>query len=228
MNYDTHDRELLATFKALKHWHQYLEGSTIPVDIIIYHKNLKYFTTTKLLTCHQARWSEYLSQFNMVIHFDPGKLCAKLNALTRHWDVYHKGGNSDFTTANPSNFCPIFMDEELNASLWATHFTTPILHTAVIMDIKQLHNTIRESYPLNPVTTTHSCTFPIPSGPLMIVVHCVKTTTFTFQMPMTFDSRSCSTSTITFCQDTSDRIKFGNSTTRLCMAKFTNLRATLL
>ena len=47
------------------------------------------------------------------------------------------------------------MDEQLNTLLWATYFATPILHTTVIMDIEQLHNTIRESYPLDPVTAAH-------------------------------------------------------------------------
>ena len=61
LNYDTHDKELLAIFEGFKHWRQYLEGSAIPVDVATDHKNLEYFATTKLLTRHQARWSEYLS-----------------------------------------------------------------------------------------------------------------------------------------------------------------------
>jgi len=69
LNYDTHDKELLAIFEAFKHWRQYLEGSGSPVDVVTDHKNLEYFATTKLLTRRQARWSEYLSQFNMVIRF---------------------------------------------------------------------------------------------------------------------------------------------------------------
>ena len=93
------------------------------------------------------------SEFNMVIHFHPGKLGAKPNALTRRWDIYCKGGNSDFATANPSNMCPIFTNEQLTSSLWATYFATPILHSAVIMDIEQLHNTIHES--LDPITVAH-------------------------------------------------------------------------
>ena len=101
--YDTHDKELLAIFEAFKHWQQYLEGSGAPIDMVTDHKNLEYFSTTKLLTRWQARWSEYLSQFNFVIHFCPGKLGAKPDALTRHWDVYHKGGNSDFTMVNLTN-----------------------------------------------------------------------------------------------------------------------------
>ena len=104
VNYDTHDKELLAIFEAFKHWCQYLEGSGTPIDIITNHKNLEYFATTKILTHRQARWSEYLSQFNMIIRFCPGKLGAKPDALTRRWDIYHKGGNSDFALANPSNY----------------------------------------------------------------------------------------------------------------------------
>ena len=81
-----------------------MEGSRTPIDVITTHKNLEYFATTKILTHQQAHWSEYLSQFNMVIHFCPGKLGAKPDALTRHWDIYHKGGNSNLTLANPRNF----------------------------------------------------------------------------------------------------------------------------
>jgi len=78
LNYDTHDKELLTIFKAFKHWCQYLEGSRTLIDVVTDHKNLEYFATTKLLTRRQARWSEFLSQFNMVIRFRPGKLGANL------------------------------------------------------------------------------------------------------------------------------------------------------
>jgi hypothetical protein len=37
------------------------------------YKNLEYFVTTKLLTHWQACWSEYLSQFNLVIQPLDGK-----------------------------------------------------------------------------------------------------------------------------------------------------------
>ena len=67
LNYDVHDKELLAIFETFKSWQHYLEGSPTLVDVITDHKNLKYFSTTKLLTRHQACWSEYLSQFNLVI-----------------------------------------------------------------------------------------------------------------------------------------------------------------
>jgi len=50
LNYDTHDKELLAIFEAFKIWQHYLEGLAYPIDIVTDHKNLEYFSTTKVLT----------------------------------------------------------------------------------------------------------------------------------------------------------------------------------
>ena len=61
LNYNTHDKELLAIFEAFQSWHHYLEGSATLVDIVMDHKNLEYFSTSKVLTHQQARWSELLS-----------------------------------------------------------------------------------------------------------------------------------------------------------------------
>jgi hypothetical protein len=50
INYDTHDKELLAIYAAFKVWRHYLEGSGAPIDVVTDHKNLEYFSTTKILT----------------------------------------------------------------------------------------------------------------------------------------------------------------------------------
>ena len=83
LNYDTHDKELLAIYESFWTWRHYLEGSATPIDVVTDHKNLEYFSTTKILSGRQARWSELLSQLNLVIRFCPGKLGAKPDALTR-------------------------------------------------------------------------------------------------------------------------------------------------
>jgi len=83
LNYDTHDKELLAIFEAFRNWCHYLEGSASPIDVVTDHKNLEYFSTSKVLSHRQARWSEFLSQFNLIIRFRPRKLSAKPDALTR-------------------------------------------------------------------------------------------------------------------------------------------------
>ena len=145
LNYDTHDKELLAIYEAFKTWRHYLEGSRTPVDVVTDHKNLEYFATTKLLTRRQARWSEYLSQFNMVIRFRPGKLGAKPDALTRRWDVYPKEGGSDYSAVNPHNFRPVFTQEQLRTSLQATILQEPVLRASFLFDEQKLRSDIRKA-----------------------------------------------------------------------------------
>jgi RNase H-like domain found in reverse transcriptase len=69
LNYDIHDKELLTVFNAFCAWHAYLEGATHTVSVIMDHKNLEYFTSSKLLTCQQVQWSEYLSSFDYLITY---------------------------------------------------------------------------------------------------------------------------------------------------------------
>src|ERR1700726_584434 len=116
LNYDTHDKELLAIFEAFATWRHYLEGSETPVDVVTDQKNLEYFSTVRLLTRCQARWSEFLSQFNFVIRFRPGRLRMKPDALTRRWDVYPKEGDSNYARVNPQNLQPMFTGGQLISS----------------------------------------------------------------------------------------------------------------
>ena len=55
LNYDIHDKELLAVVEALREWRVYLEGTKYPVQIYIDHKNLLYWTSTKQLNRRQVR-----------------------------------------------------------------------------------------------------------------------------------------------------------------------------
>jgi len=49
INYEIHDKELLAIVDAFKHWRRYREGATNQVQVFSDHQNLEYFTTTKIL-----------------------------------------------------------------------------------------------------------------------------------------------------------------------------------
>ena len=60
-NYDTHDKELLAIFKAFRVWRHYLEGAENTIDVVTDHKNLEYFSSTRMLTHRQVCWLEFLS-----------------------------------------------------------------------------------------------------------------------------------------------------------------------
>ena len=62
-NYDVHDKELLVIYEAFKWWQPYLKGSSAPIDVVTNYRNLQYFSTTKILTHHQAQWSEYVMRW---------------------------------------------------------------------------------------------------------------------------------------------------------------------
>jgi hypothetical protein len=81
------------------------------------HKNLEYFCTTWILSRRQAPWSTFLSGFNMVIRFRPGRLGTKPNALTPWPDLYPKGEGKPYGTVNPQNCHPVFSSAQLSASL---------------------------------------------------------------------------------------------------------------
>ena len=55
-NYEIYDKELLAIFVAFKEWRHFLMGN-FTTEVFCDHKNLIWFTTTKVLTRRQARWS---------------------------------------------------------------------------------------------------------------------------------------------------------------------------
>ena len=50
LNYNIYNKESLAIFEAFKIWQHYLEGLAYSIDVVTDHKNLEYFSTTKMLT----------------------------------------------------------------------------------------------------------------------------------------------------------------------------------
>src|SRR3979490_2283281 len=126
-----------------------------PVNVITDHKNLEYFCTTKILTRRQARWSEHLSQINLIICFRPGHLGIKPDSLTRRWDVYLKEGTSDYATVNLQNLRPIFSQHQLALSLRATKLAEPILQATSLMDTERIITNIRQNLVFDPLTQKH-------------------------------------------------------------------------
>jgi hypothetical protein len=83
INYEIHDKELLATMDSCQEWRHLLEGASYQVTIYTNHKNLEYFMTACVLNCRQARWNMSLSQFDFVITYWPGKQQGLSDALSR-------------------------------------------------------------------------------------------------------------------------------------------------
>src|SRR5258708_6401102 len=97
-------------FEVFKNWRHFLEGSGKVINTVTDHKNLEYFTTSKKLSCRQARWAEFLAQFNMRVCFRPGRLGSKPDALTHRWDLYTDGDGQEPAATNVR---PIFDSEHL-------------------------------------------------------------------------------------------------------------------
>jgi hypothetical protein len=117
LNYDIYDKELLAIHEAFQQWRAYLEGSANTTLVISDHHNLQTFTTTKQLSRRQARWSEYLSSFDFVIKYRPGRLGTKPDALTRRPDVYPKGeGGATAQTPENHNLHAFFNPARIRAA----------------------------------------------------------------------------------------------------------------
>ena len=85
-NYDIHDRELLGIIQALETWRHVLEESSHPITIFSDHKNLTYWKHTQKLNRRQARWSLYLSRFNLQLIHVPGSRMIQSDALSRRPD----------------------------------------------------------------------------------------------------------------------------------------------
>jgi ribonuclease HI len=80
-NYPTHDLELAAIIHALKIWRHYLMGNKC--DIYTDHKILKYIFTQSELNLRQRRWLELIKDYDLSIHYHPGKANVVADALSR-------------------------------------------------------------------------------------------------------------------------------------------------
>jgi hypothetical protein len=80
-NYPTHDLELAAVVHALKIWRHYLLGHRC--QIYTNHKSLKYIFTQNDLNLRQRRWLELIKDYDLEIHYHPGKANAVADAMSR-------------------------------------------------------------------------------------------------------------------------------------------------
>jgi hypothetical protein len=83
LNYDIHDKELLAIVEALNQWSTYCKSTKHSIRILSDHKNLEYWQTKKDLNLRQARWAEQLANYDFKITYSPGKLAGKPDILSR-------------------------------------------------------------------------------------------------------------------------------------------------
>jgi hypothetical protein len=81
LNYPVHEKEMLAIIRALQKWRVDLLGS----EFYVYtdHKTLENFDKQKDLSRRQARWMEFLSQYDCKIIYVKGEDNSAADALSR-------------------------------------------------------------------------------------------------------------------------------------------------
>jgi hypothetical protein len=81
LNYPTHDLELAAVVHALKIWRHYIMGTKC--QVYTDHKSLKYIFTQKDLNLRQRQWLELIKDYDLEIHYHPGKANLVADALSQ-------------------------------------------------------------------------------------------------------------------------------------------------
>jgi len=122
----------------------------------------------KILTCRKAHWSEYLSGFNLVIRFHPGKLGTKPDPLTRRWDIYLKRGIATMPVSIhrtiawysllsnchcPSKLPPYQPQSSMDLSSWMLKGFIPtyVLNSEMIYFRRAPWQSVRPKWTLNPM-----------------------------------------------------------------------------
>ncbi|MBW0565618.1 hypothetical protein O181_105333 [Austropuccinia psidii MF-1] len=63
-NHDIHYNKLLGILWALNCWRAFLCSLSSSFKVLTNYSSLQYFISSKILTCHQACWAEFLSEFH--------------------------------------------------------------------------------------------------------------------------------------------------------------------
>ena len=96
INYEMHDKELLAITPAFKEWHRYLEGARHKISVYTDHCGLIWFTQNKPLNRRQTRWALELDGFDFPIIYQPGAKNTKPDALSRCAEHRSEKGGHDY------------------------------------------------------------------------------------------------------------------------------------
>jgi hypothetical protein len=86
LNYPTHDLELTAVVHALKIWRHYIMGTKC--QVYTDHKSLKNIFIQQDLNLRQHRWMELIKDYDLEIHYHPGKANLVADALSRKKHVH--------------------------------------------------------------------------------------------------------------------------------------------
>ncbi|MBW0559126.1 hypothetical protein O181_098841 [Austropuccinia psidii MF-1] len=119
LNYEIHDKELLGIFWDLKRWRAFILSLSDSFEVLTDHSSLKYFMSSKVLTCFQACWAEFISEFHFYITYHPGRLATLPDALS-HWEYVYPERGVDFISKKSQNFHQVIKRNEIKESRFFT------------------------------------------------------------------------------------------------------------
>ena len=120
-NHEIYDQELLGIIRALEEWRYYIQGSSHTTIVFSDHKNLTYFRTAQKLNRRQARWSLYLSEFDILLIHLPGLKMIQSDTLSRRPDygLNNEHDNEDIILL-PDNLFINLLDVDLQKRITKT------------------------------------------------------------------------------------------------------------
>ncbi|MBW0523164.1 hypothetical protein O181_062879 [Austropuccinia psidii MF-1] len=119
LNYEVQDKELLGIVWGLKLWRAFLFSLSDSFEVLTDHSSIQYFMSTKVLTCCQAHWAEFLSGFHFSIAYNPGRLATLSDALSC-WDKMYPERGVDFIRKNTQSFHQILKQNEIKESRFSS------------------------------------------------------------------------------------------------------------
>jgi transposase InsO family protein len=124
-NYAIYDKELLAIVQCFEEWRPELMTALpdLPVKVLTDHQALIYFMKTQKLSRRQARWAQFLSNFNFIVTYRPGAANGKADALTRRQNAIQRSKDDPnlYQTVLP----PEVLDERVKQDCLLAPITVP-------------------------------------------------------------------------------------------------------
>ena len=136
-NYDAHDKELAGVIFSFRCSRPLFLGASHPIRVHTDHKNLQYFRDPRRITGCQARWIEYLQDFDHTLEHILGSTNTMADLLSQRKDL-----NKGVDTSEPHILLP-------------DHLFAPQIHKIFLEDdpelrhriLKGLHNSPAAGHP---------------------------------------------------------------------------------
>jgi hypothetical protein len=136
--YEVHDLEMLAIIVALKKWRHYVISKHIPVYTD--HAGLQYLLRQPHLNLRQVRWLSTLADYDVAVHYKPGKQNAGADSLSRRPGSPPPHDPAEGAHARP---CPLSLRGDVP---WQQFATQPAVCTSQDIPEAAMNCALSESF----------------------------------------------------------------------------------